>query len=119
MLEGFDFGMEMSGHPTALPEMIENMNHGGHISMLGLPSSSIDIDWGKVVTHMLTLKGIYGREMFETWYAMSAMLTSNPVLRERISSVVTDFLPATEWEAGFDAARSGHGGKVVLDWTVF
>ncbi|MDO5743924.1 MAG: L-threonine 3-dehydrogenase [Micrococcaceae bacterium] len=119
MREGFDFGMEMSGHRTALPEMIENMNHGGHISMLGLPSSSIDIDWGKVVTHMLTLKGIYGREMFETWYAMSAMLTSNPVLRERISSVVTDYLPATQWEAGFEAARSGHGGKVVLDWTVF
>ncbi len=77
MREGFDIGLEMSGHPTALPEMIDNMNHGGRIAMLGLPSQSIDIDWGKVVTHMLTLKGIYGREMFETWYAMSAMLSSN------------------------------------------
>lgn len=119
MVEGFDYGMEMSGHKTALPEMIENMNHGGKICMLGLPSTSIDINWGKVVTHMLTLKGIYGREMFETWYAMSAMLTSSEVMRERISSVVTDFLPATEWQRGFEAARSGHGGKVVLDWTVF
>lgn len=117
MREGFDIGLEMSGHPTALPEMIDNMNHGGRIAMLGLPSQSIDIDWGKVVTHMLTLKGIYGREMFETWYAMSAMLSSNPVLHRSISAVVTDKLPATEWEKGFEIARNGVGGKVVLDWT--
>ena len=119
MREGFDIGMEMSGHPTALPEMIDNMNHGGRIAMLGLPSQSIDINWGKVVTHMLTMKGIYGREMFETWYAMSAMLSSNPVLHANISAVVTDTLPATDWEKGFEVARAGVGGKVVLDWTVF
>lgn len=119
MVEGFDIGLEMSGHAGALPEMIDNMNHGGKIAMLGLPSTPIDINWGKVVTHMLTLKGIYGREMYETWYAMSAMLASNAQLRERISSIVTDRLPATEWEAGFEAARAGQGGKVVLDWTVF
>jgi threonine 3-dehydrogenase len=117
MREGFDVGMEMSGHPSALPEMIDNMNHGGRIAMLGLPSQEITIDWGKVVTHMLTLKGIYGREMYETWYAMSAMLSSNPVLHAGISAVVTDMLPATEWEKGFEIARSGIGGKVVLDWT--
>ncbi len=117
MREGFDIGMEMSGHPTALPEMIENMNHGGRIAMLGLPSQEITIDWGKVVTHMLTLKGIYGREMYETWYAMSAMLSSNPVLNAGISAVVTDKLPAAEWEKGFETARAGVGGKVVLDWT--
>lgn len=117
MREGFDIGLEMSGHPAALPEMIDNMNHGGRIAMLGLPSSDITIDWGKVVTHMLTLKGIYGREMFETWYAMSAMLQSNPALRDAVSSVVTDVLPASEWERGFATARSGFGGKVVLDWT--
>ncbi|WP_104042879.1 L-threonine 3-dehydrogenase [Arthrobacter sp. ZGTC412] len=117
MREGFDIGMEMSGHPTALPEMIDNMNHGGRIAMLGLPSQDIAIDWGKVVTHMLTLKGIYGREMYETWYAMSAMLSSNPVLHAGISAVVTDTLPAVQWEKGFDLARSGAGGKVVLDWT--
>ena len=117
MREGFDIGLEMSGHPSALPEMIDNMNHGGRIAMLGLPSQPIDINWGKVVTHMLTLKGIYGREMFETWYAMSAMLSSNPVLHRNISAVVTDTLPAAEWEMAFAAARSGVGGKVVLDWT--
>ncbi|MEZ2391313.1 L-threonine 3-dehydrogenase [bacterium RCC_150] len=117
MREGFDVGLEMSGHPTALPEMIDNMNHGGRIAMLGLPSESIDIDWGKVVTHMLTLKGIYGREMFETWYAMSAMLSSNPELHRNISAVVTDKLSAVDWEKGFEIARAGTGGKVVLDWT--
>ncbi|WP_411375966.1 L-threonine 3-dehydrogenase [Arthrobacter sp. MPF02] len=117
MREGFDVGMEMSGHPAALPEMIDNMNHGGRIAMLGLPSQDITIDWGKVVTHMLTLKGIYGREMYETWYAMSAMLSSNPVLHAGISAVVTDMLPAGDWEKGFEIARSGTGGKVVLDWT--
>jgi threonine 3-dehydrogenase len=117
MREGFDIGMEMSGHPGALPEMIDNMNHGGRIAMLGLPSQDIIIDWGKVVTHMLTLKGIYGREMYETWYAMSAMLSSSPVLHAAISAVVTDTLPAAQWEKGFDLARSGTGGKVVLDWT--
>jgi threonine 3-dehydrogenase len=117
MKEGFDVGMEMSGHATALPEMIDNMNHGGRIAMLGLPSGPISIDWGKVVTHMLTLKGIYGREMFETWYAMSAMLSSSPVLHAAVAGVVTDVLPAAEWERGFGIARGGLGGKVVLDWT--
>ncbi len=119
MLEGFDIGLEMSGQPSALPEMIDNMNHGGKIAMLGLPSAPIEIDWGKVVTHMLTLKGIYGREMFETWNTMSAMLSCNAHLRGQISSVITDRLPATEWEAGFAAAQAGQGGKVVLDWTAF
>ena len=117
MREGFDVGFEMSGHPSALPEMIENMNHGGRIAMLGLPAQHVEIDWGKVVTHMLTLKGIYGREMFETWYAMSAMLQSNPTLRRNVAAVVTDVLPAERWEEGFDVARSGRGGKVVLDWS--
>ena len=119
MKEGFDIGMEMSGHATALPEMIENMNHGGRIAMLGLPSGPIPVDWARVVTHMLTLKGIYGREMFETWYAMSAMLQSNATLRAAVSSVVTDCLPASEWQRGFATARDGVSGKVVLDWTTF
>jgi threonine 3-dehydrogenase len=113
MREGFDVGMEMSGHPAALPDMIMNMNHGGRIAMLGLPSQPISVDWAKVVTHMITIKGIYGREMFETWYAMSAMLQSGL----DISAVITDRFPATEWAAGFAAARSGKGGKVVLDWS--
>ena len=80
MREGFDIGLEMSGHPTALPDMIANMNHGGRIAMLGPAHRPIAIDWGRVVTHMITIKGIYGREMYDTWYAMSAMLSSDPVL---------------------------------------
>lgn len=117
--EGFDVGLEMSGHPDALPEMIQVMNHGGKIAILGLPTAPIDVDWSAVVTHMLTLQGIYGREMFETWNAMSAMLQTSTWLHEAISSVITDVLPATEWEAGFAEAASGTGGKVVLDWRVF
>jgi threonine 3-dehydrogenase len=113
MREGFDVGLEMSGHAEALPEMIANMNHGGRIAMLGLPSSSIDIDWAKVVTHMITIRGVYGREMFETWYAMSAMLRSGL----DISAVITDRFPAAKWREAFDTARAGRGGKVVLDWT--
>ncbi len=117
MREGFDVGFEMSGAPTALPAMVENMNHGGHIAMLGLPSGPIAVDWGKVVTHMLTVKGIYGREMFETWQAMSSMLQSSAVLRERIGSIVSACYAARDWEAAFAAAASADGGKVVIDWT--
>lgn len=117
MREGFDVGFEMSGHNTALPEMIDNLNHGGRVAMLGLPTEQIDIDWSKVVTHMLTLKGIYGREMYESWTAMSSMLKSSELLRERISSVITDRLPASKWQEGFDIARTASSGKVVLDWT--
>ncbi len=113
MREGFDVGMEMSGHATALPEMLANMNHGGRIAMLGLPSAPIEIDWGKVATHMITIKGIYGREMFETWYAMSAMLRSGL----DISPVITDRFPAENWQEAFDTTRSGRSGKVVMDWS--
>ena len=117
MREGFDIGLEMSGHPTALPEMIANMNHGGRIAMLGLPSQKIAIDWGIVVTHMLTLKGIYGREMFETWNAMGAMLQTSKPLHDSIASIVSDRFPARDWEKGFAAAAAAGGGKVILDWT--
>lgn len=117
MREGFDVGFEMSGAAAALPEMIDNMNHGGRIAMLGLPSENCTVDWGKVVTHMLTLKGIYGREMFETWNAMSAMLQTSEVLRERITSVISDTIAARDWEAGFAAAQAASTGKIILDWT--
>jgi len=117
MREGFDVGFEMSGAPTALPQMIENMNHGGRIAMLGLPSAPIAVDWGIVVTHMLTLKGIYGREMFETWNAMGAMLQTSATLRDAIASIVSDRFAARDWEDGFAAAAAGGGGKVILDWT--
>jgi threonine 3-dehydrogenase len=114
MVEGFDVALEMSGHPSALPDVLANLNHGGRIAMLGLPSAPIEIDWAKVVTHMITIKGIYGREMFETWYAMSAMLRSGL----DISTVITHRLPARDWAEAFATARSGQCGKVVLDWTV-
>ncbi|WP_029144672.1 L-threonine 3-dehydrogenase [Microbacterium luticocti] len=117
MREGFDVGFEMSGAPTALPQMIENMNHGGRIAMLGLPSAPFAIDWGKVVTHMLTLKGIYGREMFETWNAMGAMLQTSATLREAIASIISERFAARDWKAGFDAAAAGGTGKIILDWT--
>lgn len=117
MREGFDVGLEMSGHPTALPEMIDNLTHGGRVAMLGLASGSIDVDWCKVVTHMLTISGIYGREMFETWNAMSAMLQTSTQLRDALDVVITHRLPAAEWEHGFAIARIASAGKVVLDWT--
>ena len=117
MREGFDVGFEMSGHKLALPEMIDNLTHGGRVAMLGLPAESIEIDWAKVVSHMITLKGIYGREMFESWTAMSSMLKSSQVLRERIASTITDRLPARDWRKGFTIAEAAVGGKVVLDWT--
>ncbi len=112
MVEGFDVALEMSGHPTALPEVLANLNHGGRVAMLGLPSAPIEIDWAKVVTHMITIKGIYGREMYETWYAMSALLRSGL----DISRVITHRFPAGEWAEAFATARSGQCGKVVMDW---
>jgi threonine 3-dehydrogenase len=113
MKEGFDVGLEMSGQPSALRNMIANMTHGGRIAMLGLPSQEIAVDWSKVVTHMLTIKGIYGREMFETWYAMSVLLQGGLDL----SPVITGRYGYTQYEQAFAEARSGRCGKVVLDWT--
>ncbi len=115
MREGFDVGLEISGQASALQEMIANMNHGGKIALLGLPPRNFAIDWTQVITRMITLKGIYGREMFETWYAMSAMLSTSAQLRERIASTITDVLPVTEWERGYEIARSGSAGKVLFD----
>ena len=93
------------------------MNHGGRVALLGLPKDRYAIDWGRVITHMITLRGIYGREMFETWYLMGAMLSSSPELRAAVSSVVTGRYAAEDWEAAFAETRSGRGGKVVLDWS--
>lgn len=117
MREGFDVGLEMCGQPSALPEMIENLTHGGRVAMLGLPTQPIDVDWSKVVTHMLTITGIYGREMFETWNAMSAMLQTSAQLRAALDTVITHRMPSRDWRAGFAAARTAHAGKVVLDWS--
>jgi threonine 3-dehydrogenase len=112
MKEGFDVGMEMSGAPAAFREMLDNMSHGGKIAMLGIPSTEIAIDWHEVIFNMLTIKGIYGREMFETWYKMTVMLESGL----DISPVITHRFPWQEFEKGFEILRSGDSGKVLLDW---
>ena len=112
MKEGFDVGLEMSGNPAAFRDMIDNMCHGGKVAMLGIPSGQIGIDWNKVVFNMLTIKGIYGREMYETWYKMTVMLESGLDIRP----VITHRFPCTEFEQGFQSMLSGQSGKVVLDW---
>ncbi|MFO0925264.1 MAG: L-threonine 3-dehydrogenase [Pirellulales bacterium] len=112
MKEGFDVGLEMSGSPDALRAMLDNMCHGGKIAMLGIPSEPIAIDWNTVVFNMLTIKGIYGREMYETWYKMTVMIESGL----DISPVITHRLPYTKFEEGIEAMRSGNSGKVILSW---
>jgi len=113
MQEGFDVGLEMSGNPAAFRDMLANMSHGGRIAMLGIPSKDMAIDWNQVIFNMLTIKGIYGREMYETWYKMTVLIESGL----DVTPVITHRLPYTEFQQGFDAMRSGNSGKVILDWT--
>jgi threonine 3-dehydrogenase len=112
MKEGFDIGLEMSGNPDGFRDMLANMSHGGKIAMLGIPEKEIAIDWNTVVFSMLTIKGIYGREMYETWYKMTVMLQSGL----DISPVITHRFHYMEFQKGFDAMLSGQSGKVVLNW---
>jgi threonine 3-dehydrogenase len=111
MKEGFDVGLEMSGNPAAFREMLSNMSHGGKIAMLGIPSEPIAIDWNTVIFSMLTIKGIYGREMYETWYMMTVMLQSGL----DIHPVITHHFSFDEWEKGFEVMRSGQAAKVILN----
>jgi threonine 3-dehydrogenase len=113
MLEGFDVGLEMSGNGAAFRDMIANMSHGGKIAVLGIPAKEVALDWSKVIFNMITIKGIYGREMYETWYKMSVMIHSGL----DISPVITHRYSYADFEQGFAAMRSGQTGKVVLDWT--
>ncbi|MGA2597940.1 MAG: L-threonine 3-dehydrogenase [Bryobacteraceae bacterium] len=113
MQEGFDVGLEMSGNASAFREMLSNMSHGGRIAMLGIPSKDISIDWNTVVFNMLTIKGIYGREMYETWYMMSVMLESGLDIRP----VITHRFSYKDFEKGFEPMRTGDSGKVVLEWS--
>jgi threonine 3-dehydrogenase len=113
MQEGFDVGLEMSGSAAALGDMIANMSHGGKIAVLGIPSKSINLDMRHVIFNMITIKGIYGREMYETWYKMSVMLDSGV----DITPVITHRFAWHEFQKGFDAMISGHAAKVILDWT--
>ncbi len=112
MQEGFDVGLEMSGHPAAFREMLENMSHGAKIAMLGIPSEPMAIDWNRVIFNQLTLRGIYGREMYETWYKMTVLIESGL----DVSGVITHRLGYRDYEEGFKAMQSGESGKVILDW---
>ena len=112
MTEGFDIGLEMSGVPSAFNSMLNNMNHGGKVAMLGIPPSDMAVDWNQVIFKGLVIKGIYGREMFETWYKMASLIQSgldlNPIITHQYS--IDDF------QAGFDMMISGQSGKVILNW---
>jgi threonine 3-dehydrogenase len=113
MTEGFDIGLEMSGAPSALRGMIASMAHGGRIALLGIPSQEISLDLNPMIFNMLTVKGIYGREMYETWYQMTVMLQSGL----DIKPVITHRFAYSEFEEAFAVAASGDAGKVILDWT--
>lgn len=112
MIEGFDIGLEMSGNPQAFRDMLANMAHGGRIAMLGIPEKEIAIDWNLVVFNMLTIRGIYGREMFETWYKMSVLVQTGL----DITPVITHRFGCDEFAKGFDVMKTGHSGKVILSW---
>jgi len=113
MSEGFDVGMEMSGNGQAFRDMLGAMNHGGRVAILGIPPNEVSIDWNQVIFKGLVLKGVYGREMFETWYKMVAMLQTGL----DVSPVVTHRFPAARYAEAFEAMRSGQSGKVILDWS--
>jgi threonine 3-dehydrogenase len=113
MQEGFDVGLEMSGNPAAFREMIANLSHGAKIALLGIPANEMAINWHDVIFNMLTIKGVYGREMYETWYKMTVMLESGL----DITPVITHRFSYCEFEKGFEVMRSGRSGKVILDWT--
>ena len=112
MKEGFDVGLEMSGNPQAFRDLLANMCHGGRVAMLGIPSGEIAIDWATVIFNMLTIQGIYGREMYETWYKMTVMLQSGL----NLAPIVTHRFSYADFQQGFDAMLSGESGKVVLTW---
>jgi threonine 3-dehydrogenase len=112
MTEGFDVGLEMSGNGSAFKQMFKTMNHGGRVAILGIPSGEVSIDWSQVIFKGLVLKGIYGREMFETWYKMRSMLQSGL----DVSAAVTHRYPAAQFKEAFEVMRTGQSGKVVLDW---
>ena len=113
MQEGFDVGLEMSGNASAFRDMLRTMHHGGSVAILGIPPEDTAIDWNQVIFKGLTLKGIYGREMFETWYKMASLLQSGL----DIAPVITHHFPIQEYERGFQIMGSGQSGKVILDWS--
>ncbi|KZN46785.1 L-threonine 3-dehydrogenase [Pseudoalteromonas luteoviolacea] len=113
MTEGFDVGLEMSGVPVAFNSMLNNMNHGGKIAMLGIPPSDMAVDWNQVIFKGLVIKGIYGREMFETWYKMASLIQSGL----NLDPIITHEFHVDDFQKGFDTMISGQSGKVILNWT--
>jgi threonine 3-dehydrogenase len=113
MQEGFDVGLEMSGNAAAFRDMLRTMHHGGSIAILGIPPEDMAIDWNQVIFKGLTLKGIYGREMFETWYKMASMLQSGL----KLEPIITHHFPVQDYLQGFETMGSGKSGKVILDWS--
>ena len=113
MTEGFDVGMEMSGNPQAFRDMLRTMHHGGRIAILGIPPEETSVDWNLIIFKGLTLKGIYGREMFETWYKMSSMLQSGL----NIGPIITHHFDIDEFQPAFELMESGQSGKVILNWS--
>ena len=112
MVEGFDVGLEMSGNPSAFRDLLRTMHHGGNVALLGIPPDDTAIDWNEVIFKGLMIKGVYGREMFETWYKMAAMLQSGL----DVTPIITHRLPVDDYREGFEIMRSGQSGKVILDW---
>jgi threonine 3-dehydrogenase len=112
MSEGFDVGLEMSGVPTAFSDMLTKMNHGGKVAMLGIPPDDVSIDWNHVIFKGLTIKGIYGREMFETWYKMASLIQSGL----NIEPIITHQMNVEQFADGFKIMNSGQSGKVILTW---
>ena len=112
MEEGFDVGLEMSGNPVAFRDLLKSMHHGGRVALLGIPPSDVAIDWNEVIFKGLVIKGIYGREMFETWYKMAAMLQSGL----DVTPIITHRFAIGEYQRAFETMNSGRSGKVILDW---
>jgi threonine 3-dehydrogenase len=114
MTEGFDVGLEMSGSPVAFRGMLKAMHHGGKVALLGIPPNETAIDWNEVIFKGLVIKGVYGREMFETWYKMSSMIQSGL----DVTPIITHHYGVADFQQGFDVMNSGQSGKVILDWSV-
>ena len=112
MEEGFDVGMEMSGNPSAFRDLLRTMHHGGNVALLGIPPGEMAIDWNDIIFKGLNLKGVYGREMFETWYKMASMLQSGL----NVDSIITHRFSVDDFQPAFDLMESGQSGKIILNW---
>lgn len=116
MAEGFDVGLEISGSPVAMSQMIDLCTNGANIALLGLPARQYAIDWNKLIARMLTVRGVYGRAMYDTWYRATYLMTGSERFREQIRQVITHRFAPENWEEAFETAKAGHAGKIILEW---